>query len=70
MKSKIPVCLLSVLATSYVSAAPFEECPSKAFLIQGTPAQMFGIDLVSAKATVLAPSLNFSDETNNESVNE
>ncbi|MEZ7187507.1 LruC domain-containing protein [Pseudoalteromonas sp. DY56-GL22] len=69
MKSKIPVCLLSVLATSYVSAAPFEECPSKAFLIQGTPAQMFGIDLVSAKATVLAPSLNFSDETNNESVN-
>ncbi|MCP4588059.1 LruC domain-containing protein [Pseudoalteromonas sp.] len=69
MKSNITVYLLFALATGFVSAAPFQQCPSKAFLIQGKPAQMFGVDLVSAKSTVLAATLNFTSEANNESVN-
>lgn len=69
MKSNIPAYLITALATGFVSAAPFEQCPSKAFLIQGSPAQMFGVDLVSAKTTVLAASMDFTTEANNDSVN-
>ena len=69
MKSNIPAYLITALATGFVSAAPFEQCPSKAFLIQGSPAQMFGVDLVSAKTTVLAAAMDFTTEANNDSVN-
>ncbi|GAA59814.1 hypothetical protein P20652_1678 [Pseudoalteromonas sp. BSi20652] len=52
-----------------VYSQPFETCPSKAFLIQDAKAQLYGIDLVSAKPTVLSSELTFENEVNNESVN-
>ena len=61
---------LCMLCTSgSVFAGPFEECPSKAFLMQGTPASLFGIDLVSAKTTTVATSLTREGAVNSESVN-
>lgn len=47
----------------------FDECPSQAFLMQNSNAQLYGIDLVSAKPTILASSLTFENEANSESVN-
>lgn len=61
------VCLVSLPYT--VSGQPFESCPSQAFLMQNSKAQLYGIDLVSAKPTVLASELTFGDEINNEGVN-
>ncbi len=69
MKINILIYLTAALANGLVSAAPFEQCPSKAFLIQGSPAQMYGVDLVSAKTTVLAAAMDFASEANNDSVN-
>lgn len=69
MKSNRYIGVATALMTCFVSAGPFENCPSKAFLIQGTPAQMYGVDLVSAKTKVLAANLDFINEVNNESVN-
>ena len=52
-----------------VFSQPFDECPSQAFLMQNAKAQLYGIDLVSARPTVLSSELTFADEINNESVN-
>ncbi|CAD2226206.1 conserved hypothetical protein [Pseudoalteromonas sp. 3J6] len=58
-----------VLWPCTVLSQPFENCPSQAFLMQDAKAQLYGIDLVSAKPTVLAAALTFTTEANNESVN-
>ena len=58
-----------VLWPCTVLSQPFENCPSQAFLMQDAKAQLYGIDLVSAKPTVLAATLTFATEANNESVN-
>jgi hypothetical protein len=52
-----------------VLSQPFESCPSQAFLMQDANAQLYGIDLVSAKPTVLASQLTFANELNTNSVN-
>jgi LruC domain-containing protein len=62
-----PMCL--IFASNNVIADPFAECPSKAFLIQSTPAKLYGIDLVSAKEYVVAASLDREGTANTESVN-
>ena len=61
------VCIALIPCTAFGQA--FDECPSQAFLMQNSNAQLYGIDLVSAKPTVLASSLTFEDEANGESVN-
>ncbi|MGB1291539.1 MAG: LruC domain-containing protein [Pseudoalteromonas sp.] len=60
-------CILLLPCTAYSQS--FDTCPSQAFLMQDANAQLYGIDLVSAKPTVLASQLTFSTEANNESVN-
>ncbi|AQQ01038.1 LruC domain-containing protein [Pseudoalteromonas aliena] len=67
---------LTQLTTACLSLIPcvvfsqsFDTCPSQAFLMQDSKAQLYGIDLVSAKPTVLSSQLTFANEVNNESVN-
>lgn len=60
-------CLLLLPCTAYSQS--FDTCPSQAFLMQDANAQLYGIDLVSAKPTVLASQLTFPAQANNESVN-
>ena len=60
-------CLVSLPCA--VFSQPFDNCPSQAFLMQDAKAQLYGIDLVSAKPTILSSTLTFTSEANNESVN-
>ncbi|MBQ4845405.1 LruC domain-containing protein [Pseudoalteromonas sp. MMG005] len=61
---------LCILCSSgSVFAGPFENCPSKAFLMQDSVAKLYGIDLVSAKATTIAASLTREGAANTSSVN-
>jgi LruC domain-containing protein len=60
-------CLVLIPYTAL--SQPFDVCPSQAFLMQNSKAQLYGIDLVSAKPTILASALYFQDEENNEGIN-
>lgn len=42
----------TLLATS-VQAAPFDTCPSKAYLFQSTPVQVYGVNLVTGQTSLL-----------------
>ncbi|MGF1773156.1 LruC domain-containing protein [Vibrio wakamikoensis] len=42
----------TLLATS-VQAAPFDTCPSKAYLFQSTPVQVYGVNLVTGQSSLL-----------------
>ena len=66
--TQLSTALLSLVPCAVLSQ-PFDECPSQAFLMQNSKAQLYGIDLVSAKPTVLTTELTFANEANNESVN-
>lgn len=43
--------LLSITSLAY--SAPFETCPTKAFLFQGKPTTVYGVNLVSGTDTIL-----------------
>lgn len=55
--------LLPVWSTS-VAAAPFEECPIDAFLIQGNPSQAFGVQLGTGYYKSLATELGTQSRLN------
>lgn len=61
MKSSI-VSLLFIAAGS--SAAPFDTCPSKAFLVQGTTATIFGVNLVSGSYNRFADNVGTNQKVN------
>lgn len=44
---------LSLSIPFYSYASPFETCPSKAFLLQGNPVKVYGVNLVSGTNDVL-----------------
>ncbi|HCM46076.1 MAG TPA: LruC domain-containing protein [Colwellia sp.] len=56
------VCLMIFNGSS--NAAPFESCPSKAFLMQQTTAQLYGVNLVTGNYDLLADDLGTSDKIN------
>ncbi|KZN45128.1 LruC domain-containing protein [Pseudoalteromonas luteoviolacea] len=47
-----------------VSAAPFDTCPSKAFLVQGDTATMYGVNLVSGAYTTFAENVGTGNKLN------
>ena len=55
-------CLL--LFQGALSAAPFESCPSKAFLMQQTVAQLYGVNLVTGDYSLLSGDLGTDDKIN------
>jgi LruC domain-containing protein len=47
-----------------LQAAPFETCPSKAFLMQQSVAQLYGVNLVTGNYELLSGDLGTSDKIN------
>ncbi|MBQ4835502.1 LruC domain-containing protein [Pseudoalteromonas luteoviolacea] len=56
----LSLCLLSAGA----SATPFDTCPSKAFLVQGNTASIYGVNLVSGSYSEFAQSVGTNDKLN------
>ncbi len=42
-----------MVASTHAQAAPFDTCPSKAYLFQSTPVQIYGVNLVTGSTTLL-----------------
>ena len=60
----------SLLVSSAAIAAPFETCPSKAFLFQKNPAIVYGVNLVSGTNDILQDDVgNLVGETDQGNVN-
>ncbi len=55
--------VLSVLSLQVLSA-PFNTCPSKAFLVQQSVAQMYGVNLVTGNYSLLSADLGTTDKIN------
>ncbi len=55
-------CLILFSAT--LNAAPFETCPSKAFLMQQSIAQLYGVNLVTGNYDLLSSDLGTNDKIN------
>ncbi len=47
-----------------LNAAPFESCPSKAFLMQQQVAQLYGVNLVTGDYSLLSDNLGTNDKIN------
>ncbi|WP_249297144.1 LruC domain-containing protein [Pseudoalteromonas phenolica] len=66
----IKKCLISAaLVPLLANAAPFENCPSQAFLMQDSNAKMYGIDLASGRTNLIAGTLRLNGVEDNASVN-
>ncbi|TMX42879.1 LruC domain-containing protein [Vibrio rotiferianus] len=50
---KMSLLLGPLLASAYAQAAPFDTCPSKAYLFQSAPVQIYGVNLVTGSTTLL-----------------
>jgi len=53
-----------ILFYGTLNAAPFETCPSKAFLMQQSVAQLYGVNLVTGNYELLSGNLGTSDKIN------
>ncbi len=42
-----------LLVSSYANAAPFDTCPSKAYLFQANPVQVYGVNLVTGATALI-----------------
>ncbi len=59
-------CFFAYLIIFQVSlnASPFESCPSNAFLMQQTVAQLYGVNLVTGEYSLLSDNLGTNDKIN------
>jgi LruC domain-containing protein len=56
--------LLLIALSFQAEAEPFNSCPSRAFLIQDSVAQMYGVNLVTGDYNLLSSDLGTSDKIN------
>ncbi len=71
MKTHISLIGLSCLAYQTAAlAAPFDTCPSKAYLFQSKPVQVYGINLVTGTTTLLQGDTGSSSNINGVGFNE
>lgn len=61
---KYQVGLLLIALSFNAEAEPFNSCPSKAFLIQDSVAQMYGVNLVTGNYNLLSSDLGTSSKIN------
>ncbi|MDW2405706.1 LruC domain-containing protein, partial [Vibrio sp. 1262-1] len=54
----------SLFVSAYANAAPFDTCPSKAYLFQSTPVQVYGVNLVTGSTTLLADDVGLASGIN------
>ncbi|WP_407333609.1 LruC domain-containing protein [Enterovibrio sp. 27052020O] len=52
------------LASPFAMAEPFDTCPSKAFLFQSKPVQVYGVNLVTGQTTLYAADTGVSGNIN------
>ncbi len=52
------------LISTHVYSAPFTNCPSKAYLFQGTPASIYGVNLVSGSSELLTNDVGTTSNVN------
>ena len=55
---------IGLFSSLSVQAAPFDTCPSKAFLVQDTTARLYGVNLVSGSAPELENDMGTSSKVN------
>ena len=53
-----------ILLPSHINASPFESCPSKAFLMQQSIAQLYGVNLVTGDYSLIASDLGTTNKIN------
>ena len=61
---KFHIGLLLIALSFQAEAEPFISCPSKAFLIQDSVAQMYGVNLVTGNYSLLSSDLGTSSKIN------
>ncbi len=61
--------IATALLPFFANAAPFETCPSQAFLMQDNNAKMYGIDLASGRSSIIASTLRLNGSEDTASVN-
>lgn len=64
MKKKLLITLLAPLLAAEAIATPLDSCPTEAFLVQGRPAVMYGIDLSSGSYRTLADNMSTTGTVN------
>jgi len=53
-----------ILFSSHINASPFESCPSKAFLMQQSIAQLYGVNLVTGDYSLISSDLGTTNKIN------
>lgn len=61
---KLAVAILTALSSCHVVADAFDTCPSQAFLMQDTTAQLYGVNLVTGNVDLLSSNLGTNDRIN------
>lgn len=56
--------MLMALSSCHVAADAFDSCPSQAFLMQDTTAQLYGVNLVTGNVDLLSSNLGTNDRIN------
>ena len=64
MKNYQAIIGIGLFSSLSVQAAPFDTCPSKAFLVQDTTARLYGVNLVSGSAPELENDMGTSSKVN------
>ncbi len=58
------LCIVLIIFHGTLNAAPFESCPSKAFLMQQSVAQLYGVNLVTGNYSLLSDNLGTTGKIN------
>ena len=61
---KLAAAMLMALSSCHVAADAFDSCPSQAFLMQDTTAQLYGVNLVTGNVDLLSSNLGTNDRIN------
>ena len=64
MKKSLLIFILFCIFIKDINAEPFDTCPSKAFLVQGTIATVYGVNLVSGAYSNFANDIGTNNKFN------
>ncbi|WP_034415085.1 LruC domain-containing protein [Candidatus Photodesmus blepharus] len=70
MNKFIALSFILLASTKSFSIIPFETCPSEAYLFQGNPVQVYGVNLVTGETTILAEETGINGNINSVGFNE
>ncbi|ENM5771518.1 LruC domain-containing protein, partial [Vibrio mimicus] len=64
MRLKLWCFIVLTLVSVRTTAAPFETCPSKAYLFQASPVQVYGVNLVTGQTALLQSNTGLNGNIN------